>query len=442
MEAVVYTRVSRLTDGRSTQDQEKECRAWCQANGHDVEEVFTDDGISASRYGKNRDAWTALKEYLRPGHILVAWSSSRTTRDLGEFVALRNLCASLNVPLAYSGRVLDLTQGDDRFVGGLDALIAERESETIKANVLRGKRQSAAAGTPSGPPPWGYQRVAPKEWIPDPVEAPRVRMVARKILDGEGMRSCYRWLKEHPGYVPSNITMLRRAIVNPALAGLRVHRGAVVEGVKGTWEPILSLEDHTQLVAIVERNRRLFKFQSPPGPEPLYLLSGIALCSVCTQPLRHRSYANRKDCYLCNDGHVSRIAEELDRRVLNKLFERLSEVNPEDHDQTDPGIEEAFRAIGELTDTLEEWIVAAENGEVTPQAFARIEKGLRGRIDELRQKTASAPIGSVDVDSLRANWENYPMSRKREVIRAFMTITVPPVGRMRALPGDVIIERK
>jgi site-specific DNA recombinase len=149
--------------------------------GVPVRKVFTDDGISASRYSSRaRKDWQQLKTELRTGDMLVVWAASRSARDLEEFVELRNLCAELGVPFSYSGRVLDFTRGDDRFYGGLDALVAERESEQIKENVRRGKTSAAAAGHPSTRAPWGYRTLPRKEgepprWERDPVEAPRIR---------------------------------------------------------------------------------------------------------------------------------------------------------------------------------------------------------------------------------------------------------------------------
>ena len=77
LNAVIYTRKSTASDGKSTADQERECRNWCDANKIHIAKRFRDEGKSASRYGtKTRDAWTELKAYLQPGHILVAWEAS------------------------------------------------------------------------------------------------------------------------------------------------------------------------------------------------------------------------------------------------------------------------------------------------------------------------------------------------------------------------------
>lgn len=427
MDAVIYTRKSTASDGRSTKEQERECRHWCDVEGHPVDRVFCDEGISASRFGtKSRDAWADLKAYLRPGHILVVWEASRANRDLEEFVALRNLCAQLRVPLAYSGRVLDLSSGDDRFVGGLDALIAERESEQIRTRVLRAMRAAVADGRPHSRPPWGYHAVRPAEWVLDPMEAPRVREAVRRTLEGESQYSVLQWLKE-TGYAPASASSLRRALCNPAIAGRRTHRSEDVG--EAVWPAIITLAQHHQLVGRVKRMKNL------PGPQPKYLLSGIAKCGECGEALMHRNYAKRKPLYICRKGHVARLVEMLDKAVEERLFRRLKNVNPDDYDSDNPRVAEALHEIDELEQKLQEWIEAAGKGEVTPAAFAKIEKSLRQRIKDLTPRTASKKRLRIE------EWENYTMREKREAIRALLIVEVPPLKkRGRALPGDVIIK--
>ncbi len=39
---------------------------------------------------------------------------------MAEYVLLRDLCAELEVPLSYAGKLLNLNDGDDRFTGGFE----------------------------------------------------------------------------------------------------------------------------------------------------------------------------------------------------------------------------------------------------------------------------------------------------------------------------------
>lgn len=441
MEAVIYTRVSKLVGARSTGEQEKECRIWCERQGYPVRAVFCDDNISASRFStRDRPQWKEVKKALRTGDILVVWEASRAHRDLEEWVALRGLCAELSVPLSYAGRVLDLTLGDDRFTGGLDALLAERESEQTRVRTLRGKRTSAAAGEWSGGKvPWGY-RLVDGEIVPDPVEAPRVREAVTRILAGDSQYSVYKWLLGDPNaYTPSNPTNLRRALEKPTYAGLRVHQGEITG--KASWEPLITEEQHRRLTLKMKRQKEELGWRYRPGrPEPKYLLSGIAVCGRCGKPLRHSVPTAGTARYQCFNGHVVRSAEPIERAVVTALLERLAKVDPRDYDTEDPRVAAAQAEIEEIEAELEEWMQAAMRREVTTAAFARIEKSLRERVAALRPQAVDAKFAPVDIKKLAENWARTPLAKQKEIIRAFFRVTVVPSTDPGRRNGSVLIE--
>lgn len=441
MDAVVYTRVSHTQRSVSVRDQERECRAVCERNNWTVRQVFSDDGVSVSRHSnaKDRPGWKALKAELREGDVLVVWEASRSYRDLGEYVALRDLCASRKVPLSYSGRVLDLTKGDDRFISGIDALVAERESDQIRERVLRGKRAAAAEGRPSGRPPWGYRskvepdtgRPIPAAWEFDPVEAPRVRKVVARFLKGQSQRALLKWLEETDGWAPKSTTGLQKALCNPALAGLKVHHGEVVR--KGTWKPIITEDQHRRVVARVKGLKRAYGHASWPGPEPKHLLSGIAVCGHegCGLPLRYKTFRNRSPAYVCPAGHCCRTAVAMDLEVEDELFEKLPKINPARYRSDDPAADRAQAQIDEIKEELDGWIAAAGRREVTREAFVKIEKDLRNRMAMLQPETNERLVegGRIDFETLQKRWPRLSIRQRRDIVRALLTITVMPFER-------------
>lgn len=366
--------------------------------------------------------------------MLVVWEASRAQRDLEEFITLRNLCAEKNVRLSYQGRLLALSEGDDRFTGGLDALLAERESEYIRKRVLRGKLDAAEAGKPPSRPPWGYRRVGVVEWELDPIEAPRVREAVERLLAGETQYAVLEWLKSTEGYAPTTPTTLRRALLNPALAGLRQHQGAVVG--KASWPAIITKEQHEQLKSRDRRMRTVYGFNSQPGPEPKYLLSGIAKCGVCGEGLRHRARQDRKPYYDCQKGHVSRLVDMLDKAVEGEIFKRLGELDPSQYEADDANDSAAIAEIAELERQLEEWEAEAIAGRVSPGAFGRAERDLTARSESLRAKIETP--SELELDPTQ--WPELTMAERRHIVRSLFEVVVPKLAkRVRALPGDVRI---
>lgn len=439
MQAVIYTRVSlNRNGGRSVEDQERECRAECRRRGWKVRAVYTDTGISASRYGKHRPEWERCKDDLRSDDVLVVWEASRAQRDLEEFVRLRNVCAEKKVLLSYSGRVLDFTNGDDRFTGGLDALMAEHESERLRERVLRGKRSAAAAGRPTGKVPWGYRSAGVGKWEIDPIEAPKIREAVHRILRGESHHAVWEWLTTLDGYKPPTLSVMNRALRSPTLAGKRIHQGKVLG--EGNWEPIITEEEHEQLRAKHDQIRAAYGRIESPGPKPRRLLSGIAVCGVCKETLTWRKNRHGNGIYVCRKGHVSRMSDTVDKLVTDKLFEILAEVNPNHYEDDDPGVAATWKEIQDLEKRRNEWQQLALAGEISPKSFAVFEQDLDQRLKALEAEIAAvAELGDVNWEDLHLNWVDMPIADRRRIVRAFFSVVVEPSARGCKVGGAGIL---
>src|SRR4051812_24156956 len=290
MRAVIYARVSSDPNdrGRSVEEQETECRAVCERNGWDLVETFKDNDRSASRYAtKDRPSYRSLIEFIDAGKadVLVTWESSRSSRDLAEYVRLRNLFERHGVLLSYSGRVFDMAEADDRFQTGLDFLLSERESDQTRKRVLRAVRANAEKGRPHGRPLYGYRREYDGRGelvaqVPDEATAPIVREAARRVLDGETPFAVAQDFDRRGIPTPRNgsrwdLTMIKRLCINPGYAGKRVHQGRVVGDA--TWPPLLDEGAHLALVARLGDPRR----RSQRDSSAKHLLSGIVTCGTC-----------------------------------------------------------------------------------------------------------------------------------------------------------------
>jgi len=421
--AVLYLRKSTASDGKSLREQERENRQWCQANNIPVEKVFVDDGIGAARYGtKTRDAWGELKTYLRPGHILVAWEASRATRDAEEGARLLNLCAEKQVPLAFSGRVLDPSMGDDRFMGNLFFNLSARESDLLRERVLRGMRGAAADGTPHGRAPWGYRAVpripgSRPQWELDPVEGPRAREAAHRVLRGESRNTVLAWLRA-TGHAPASSSSFGRWLINPQIAALRVHQDRIVG--KGKWPAIITENEHNALVASSKA------LTVTPGPESKTLCSGIAKCGKCGTALRWRGAyqqgrrQKRNPAYSCKNGCCARQQELVDELVTAAVLRRMRNIDPNVRN-INPA-DEAQQRISALEKDLEDWIAKSINEEVSATVFAQIEKDRRAKIAALRPKTQIARRNILTAET----WDGGSMADKRRTVRALLDIRVHP----------------
>jgi site-specific DNA recombinase len=445
--ALIYTRVSKdRKQSRSTAEQEAECRALCEREGWTVADVLTDNGRSASKYAtKSRPAWNEVKRRLTTDGIdvLVTWEASRSNRDLGEFVALRDLCLANDVLLSYSGRTLDMDDTDDSFQASLDAVLDERESNQTRKRILRNVRANATAGRPHGRLLYGYKREYDPQTgalvgqVPDEGDdegddenvgaAEIVREVAHRFLYGESIYALTDDLNARGvSDRPWNPNRVKRILTNPGYTGKRVHQGEVVGDAD--WEPLI---DQSAFDAIAERLNRP---GARGGTDVKHLLSGIAKCGRCGGPM-YVGKAHGKPTYECapGRGHLTRSQEYLDAYGTVMILERLATVYFSDLHAEDPDAVEARAEAAELRGRLDEVAEECTAGRMTASMLGRVEAELTPKI-KAAEKCARAATVPPNLDKLGgegvdARWDALTVEQQREVVRVLLLVTVLPTTK-------------
>lgn len=442
--AIIYARVSSdKARGRSVREQETECRAECERRGWPVAEanVLVDNDRSASRYAtRERPSYNRLRTLLRPGDVLVTWEASRLSRDLGELIALRDLCLERGVAWSYGGSLIDLEE--PRLV--FDGMIAEQEAMKTRARVLRAHAANVEAGRPHSRPSYGYLvRRDPASGKSlgrdiDAAKAKLVREAARRVLAGHSLESVVKWMAiKDPASAPWTASKLRRILVNPSTAGLRHHKGKTVRA--GTWQPILSQETHDDLLALFGARK------AAHGSAPTHLLSGIAECAHCNEPLRPTRSGKRPDgsgyrTYRCPAFHISRSEDEVDAAVLAVVeailttpasLAALAAPPPEE-----PGsvIADDLRKLRDKLQGVEDQIV---DDAMPADVGARLTSRLTERIAALEAQLSPPPAVDPVVARLATAadpvkmWNAMALNDQRQFVRATMTVVVARVGKGR-----------
>jgi site-specific DNA recombinase len=437
MRAAIYTRVSQdpKAQGRSVSEQEHECRAVCEREGWEVAQVFSDNDRSASRYAKKgRPEYEALKRTLQNGGIdvLVTWEATRAQRDLEAYVLLRETCRTAGVLWSYSGRTYDLARTDDRFATGLDALLAERESDVTRDRILRNVRANAAEGRPHGKIPYGYAR----EYDPSTGallrqvirhdQAEVVREAASRFLAGETPYAIAQDLNARGVPAarggPWNLTQVRRILTNPLYVAQRVHRGEVVG--EATWPPIL--DDVTFL-------RCKTRFADPKRKTTnehaiKFLLSGLAQCGVCGARIKVGRPRGR-DSYICSESFcVARSVSKVDDLIERVVVARLSRPDAVGLlAPADAATGEVLDQIAEKRARLEDFYDQAADGLVSPVALARIEARLLPEVKALEAQVHRLDMPPVLYDLATAPgavWGTLALTQRRLVITTLMEVRI------------------
>ncbi len=259
-----------------------------------------------------------------------------------------------------------------------------------------------------------------------------VRKAAQAILTGESVRGLANSLNAAGsvslnGKPWSNIT-LRRVLLRDRNAGLRVHQGKVVG--KGDWEPLYDEDTHRRVVAILTAPGRRV---GPPTSAIKYLLSGLALCGVCGQPLRVLLAGKDRtsDSYICKNGyHVRRQMQPLDDLVTKVVVGRLTQPDAADlfHRDDDEDGRQAREQADAMRARLDLAADAYADGEIDGAQLKRITSKLRPQLERLerleRAASTSPDLSDLAGPDIAGRWDSLPLARKRAVIDALVSVTV------------------
>ncbi|MGJ6126204.1 recombinase family protein [Mycolicibacterium sp. Y3] len=451
----VYARIS--LDARDTEagvDRQLEaCRALAEKLGaHQVTE-YVDNSISAYS-GAVRPEFERLLIDLAGGRhdTLVCWHVDRLYRSLSDLERIIDAVGSVGVATVNSGQ-LDLSTSAGRMIARILGSVSRQESEhhAERRRAANHERRLAGAWRKEGSRPFGFNGDGTHR---EP-EATMVRQAVQDILAGTSIHEiARRWnasgVTTVRGAAWSNLHV-RRVLSNARLAALVVHNGDVIG--PGTWEPIVDETLWRGLQALMSDPAR----QSALSWKRVHLLSGIALCGVCTKPLygRWAHGRSRPPTYACRESHVARSVPALDKFVTKFTLKYLTrqglaeDLRGEDADTTELEIRRKalLTTKASLAGLLRKGILTADDVE-------RDALQIQAELDEIGlalagNVTVHPAVQLLDADeddtrTIHDRWDAASLEIKAAVIAASVTITVYPAphGQRKFDPKLIDIKRK
>jgi site-specific DNA recombinase len=182
---------------------------------------------------------------------------------------------------AQKCRLVSVTESFDsgspagRMMVGMLAICAEFEREQIIERVKEAVRQTAMRGDWHGRSPVGYM-LKDKKLLPDPDQAPFVKLVFEQIASGMVLREVCRNFSaavRGPAYGAWTTPWLHKIVNNPVYIGKVRSNGEVYEG---KHDPLISEQLWLAAQTAIEARRIKHKIGKKD-----YLLSGILRCRVC-----------------------------------------------------------------------------------------------------------------------------------------------------------------
>lgn len=205
---------------------------------------------------------------------------------------------------------------------------------------------------------------------------------------------------------------------------------------KGDWEPMLDEDTYRRLVALLTNPARRV---TPASSAIKYLLSGLARCGVCEDPLRVLPVgkeARKVDSYSCQHGyHVRRSRPALDALVTGVVTARLARPDAagllarSDDGQAQEAADKAA-AIRARLDTAAD---AYAEGTIDGAQLTRITAKLRPELENWQQVARASSTAPDLLDlagpDIAERWEALPLARKRAVIAVLLEIHVLKASR-------------
>lgn len=459
--AAIYCRMSlaRWGDTVGVEDQKKLClevakqRGWQVASLH----IYVDNSKSAWQRNRKRPGWDAMLAAIGAGEIdaIVVYHGDRLIRQPWDLELLLRIADERHMPLASPTGDRNLDSPDDRFVLRIEAASACRESDNTSRRTKRYYQRRAEAGYVRlggrGGRAFGFE---PDGLTVREADAEMIREAARRVLAGEKVGAVCRDLNRR-GYVtsagnPWDHGALKKLLLRPRLAGLVSHHGQVIG--TAAWPAILDRDTWESVCAVLQHKATAFAYTSNARR---YLLSGIARCGTCDQPvvIRHNARGVTLLGYGCVNKacpkKVHRAAHHVDAYVEGAALQLLN----------DKQLRERMRPAG--SGKLIAELAAAEEkrarilrdfGEADgddPDAADVLRVSLRAnreKIEKLKAEIASQQTGHI-LDDLWGidlpRWRSLGLDRQRAAVNALMVVRILPSGRRGPGfdPATVVLEK-
>jgi site-specific DNA recombinase len=420
---------------------------------------FDDNDLSAYS-GKRRPGFEKLLAAIARGEVTVVlcWHTDRLYRNIGDLLRIIDVGVPRNLVIKpVTGPELDLSTPTGKAIAQILASIAEMESahkanRQILANAQRAElgewsTNNRAFGYTMSGEPLEPEATAYRTAVADVLAGKSIQGVAKQ-WNAQGLKTTLagttqiRGEKENVVSGTWNAPRVRRVIMNPRYAGLKVHRGKVIG--EGHWTRLIEVEDHHNVLALVSDPSRVNNVSF----ERKYIGSGIYLCGKCSGPMKAAQPGGRKSrAYVCRDhAHILRVGQPLDDHVTDVLLARLGDSDAhlmlDDRRIDIPALRAQQQVLRTRLDKLADQFA---EGAIDDSQLRRGTGTLRAKLAPIDADLAEAAridpvvglLAAADGDPARLEecWNELSPATKSKIVDNLMTVTINPIGKKFGAKG-------
>ena len=466
----IYTRISSDTkkgqsdEGLGVARQLDDCLALADRLGWQVVARFEDNDVSAYNKRTRRPGYEALLDAMKNSAVdaVLCWHTDRLYRRMGDLERLIEIADGNRIDIrTVQGGDLDLSTSAGRMVARILGSVANQESEHkserhIAANIQKaaaGKWQTAnrTFGYTTGGEPLEPEATALRQAVTDVLAGKSIQQVAREwnaaglktTLAGTTRTNPRAKKSADKTYVVEgtwNAPRVRRLLVNPRYAGLKVHQGRVVGD--GDWTALIDADTHRGLVAYLSNPDRILCTSF----ERKYLGSGLYLCGVCGATMK-AAQTNKHRAYVCRaKSHLLRNGQPVDDFVTATILERLSQPDASGL-LAHQGVDVTALAVQReaLQSKLDDITKMFDDDVIDARQFGATSVSTRNKIavidSQLADVTRTSPASALAAaDDVWAVWESMSPTQRADAVDEIATVTIQPCPRGRQIFNPAYIE--
>jgi site-specific DNA recombinase len=377
---------------------------------------------------------------------IIVYHGDRLIRQPWDLELLLRLADERGMHLASPTGERDLDNPDDRYILRIEAAGNCRESDNTSRRLRRHYDRMAELGIARlggrGGRAFGFEQDGLTVRDDD---AKMVREVADRILRSESTGAICKDLNLR-GYRttagnPWNHGALRKVMLRPRLAGLLSHHGQIVG--PAVWAAILDRDTWEAVCATLQGKTALFDYATNTRR---YLLSGIAQCGTCLQPLIIRQTGRSKTL---RDGTVQRYSMVgygcIHPACTRKVHRSVHQLDPyvegavlallqDDRIRTQlatPVQRDMSGELAKLEARRERKLVefADDDDPLAADVLRVVIRKIDEQIAEVRAVAATSQATRVLTDMWGIDlegWQRLDLHRQRSVVRTLVRVVVLP----------------
>ena len=214
MKVYGYTRVStgrQADEGESLDVQQRQIRGYAMMRDLEIDQVYTERGVSGATALSERPQGAALLAALEPGDVIVTAKLDRMFRSALDALDVLQQLKARGISLHMVDLGGDVTgNGISKLVFTILSAVAEAERDRIKERIRDMKRDQKERGRfLGGTAPFGWMAAEDGSLVPDLVAQGAIATMQEARAAGKSLRQCAELVQERHGLEVSHMTVKR-----------------------------------------------------------------------------------------------------------------------------------------------------------------------------------------------------------------------------------------